>query len=171
MQCDTVFEFFTIGLRFTLTFRVCQESQMVSTLGSPSNALQWIEELRRMGHSQVKQPSDDAHACDELAGDLFCCKYRLHSSHMKSHASHSNGRLPLCASLCLARKLLWIQQYSHSVTLEWAFAAVARSRFESLTFEKQVKVIKLRKSGEIWHICLEKRTGAGRFRIPKVAQF
>ena len=29
-----------------------------------------------MGRRQVKQPFDGAYACDELAGDLFFCKYR-----------------------------------------------------------------------------------------------
>ena len=27
-----------------------------------------------MRNCQVKQPLDGAHACDELAGNLFCCK-------------------------------------------------------------------------------------------------
>ena len=45
---------------------------MVSTLLSPSKALQWSGLPRRMGHCQIKQSLDGAHAGDKLVGDLFC---------------------------------------------------------------------------------------------------
>ena len=61
MQCFSVFEFFTIELQLTLTFRMGQESQMVSTLASPSKAVQWSEGLRRLGNCQIKQCLDRAH--------------------------------------------------------------------------------------------------------------
>ena len=35
------------------------------------------------------------------------------SSDLNSHSSHLNGRLLQCVSLCLARELLGVQQYSH----------------------------------------------------------
>ena len=39
------------------------------------------------------------------------------SSHSNSHSSHFSGRLLIWVSLCLARELLCIQQYSHSSQL------------------------------------------------------
>ena len=55
MQRDSVFEFFTIELRLTLTFGMSQKRYMISTLASPSKAVHWSEGLRRMGRCQVKQ--------------------------------------------------------------------------------------------------------------------
>ena len=56
---------------------------------------------------QVKQSLDGAHSCDELPGDLLCCKNRL-QSHLNVHLSHLNGRLLLWISLSLARELLCV---------------------------------------------------------------
>ena len=77
-----------------MTFRMGEESLKVSTLASPSKAVQWNGELRRMGHCQVKQSSDDAHACDDLAGDLLVLEISP-SSHLNSYSSHLNARLLL----------------------------------------------------------------------------
>ena len=67
-----------------------------------------------MWRSLVNQCLDVAYACDELAGDFFCCKISP-SSHFNSHSSHLSGHLLLLADPHLARELLWVQQYSHSL--------------------------------------------------------
>ena len=44
---------------------------MVSTSASAAKAVQWSGGLRLMGHCQLKQFLDGAHACDQIAGNLF----------------------------------------------------------------------------------------------------
>ena len=77
-----------------------------------------------MRHCQVKQPLDGAHACDELAGDLFCCKIAFITLELALVTFEwAYVATPSTAVLAL-------------VALEWAFTAVGMSRFESLTFKK-----------------------------------
>ena len=71
-------------------------------------ALEWRTETN--GTCQVKQPVNAVHACNVLHGDLQIRP----SSHLNSDSSHFNERLLQWGSLCLARELLKVQQYSLS---------------------------------------------------------
>ena len=110
MQRASVFKFFTIELRLTLTFRMGQE--LVNTLASPLKAGQWRGERRRMGHCQIKQ----FRWCARLwrVSWQFILRQVSLSSRVNPYSSHLNGRLLLRVSLCLARDLQWVQQFSHS---------------------------------------------------------
>ena len=58
-------------------------------------------ENNRMGHCPVKKQNlDGTHACDELTGNLFCCKYRHH--HTWTRTFHT------CMGVCCLSMLVWL---------------------------------------------------------------
>ena len=67
-----------MDLRLTLTFRMGHEVEGKHLSSSAKGNAVWRGGLKRMEHCQIKQKLDCVHVCDELAGDLFCCSYRLH---------------------------------------------------------------------------------------------
>ena len=107
-------------------------------------AVKWSGGLRRMGHCQVKQSLDGAHAYWRVSWRFVLLQISP-SSYLNSHSSQLNGRLLLWASLFLANELLWVQQNSHSSQLHgWSplwegvdlnlRPSKSRSRSRSTTF-------------------------------------